>query len=203
MEVSFQNIKKGIVEIKIFSILVKSTKGFMLHTGVYFTLEEAYEGARKGLTSTTPHLDTDVVLIEAWNSISLQEAIVQSMEPAASNGVVLTPDNIKTKNYPAELPKELVDMLEAALSKTLKKSQPESQPEPVAITSESLVEDVCAAKSNLMKQMIKDKDVNAIKVNNSVLTTSEKRYIFKEIQKEILSSGKEKESKEKIGSSEI
>ena len=110
------------------------------------------------------------------------------MEPVKpAERTVLTPEEIKPHILSTNTLEEINSILENAFPSTPTPPEPsaaESQPDSPTVSAKTLAKDVRVAKSNLMKQMIKDKDI--IKVDSSILTSSEKKYIFKEIKKEIL-----------------
>lgn len=199
MQLNFKNIKREIVEPKIYAILVKSLRGFLLHVGVYFSLDDAYADAKEKLELSAPYEGTDLVIMETWNSMSLREAIFQSINPdKRGEWFVLTPDNIKNKDYPADLPEEVIkalDIIKVQDSSPEELQEPEKvevevkaeeQHEPMAVTSEDLLKEVHIVKDSLIKQIIENNDENTLIAADSIFTRSEKRYILHEIKKRVL-----------------
>lgn len=199
MQLNFKNIKREIVEPKIYAILVKSLRGFLLHVGVYFSLDDAYADAKEKLELSAPYEGTDLVIMETWNSMSLREAIFQSINPdKRGEWFVLTPDNIKNKDYPADLPEEVIkalDIIKVQDSSPEELEEPEEveeveevkeQHEPMAVTSEDLLKEVHIVKDSLIKQIIENNDENTLIAADSIFTRSEKRYILHEIKKRVL-----------------
>jgi hypothetical protein len=199
MQLNFKNIKREIVEPKIYAILVKSLRGFLLHVGVYFSLDDAYADAKEKLELSAPYEGTDLVIMETWNSMSLREAIFQSINPdKRGEWFVLTPDNIKNKDYPADLPEEVIkalDIIKVQDSSPEELQEPEKvevevkaeeQHEPMAVTSEDLLKEVHIVKDSLIKQIIENNDENTLIAADSIFTRSEKRYILHEIKKRVV-----------------
>lgn len=196
MQLNFKNIKREIVEPKIYAILVKSLRGFLLHVGVYFSLDDAYADAKEKLELSAPYEGTDLVIMETWNSMSLREAIFQSINPdKRGEWFLLTPDKIKNKDYPADLPEEVIkalDIIKVQDSSPEELEEPEEveevkeQHEPMAVTSEDLLKEVHIVKDSLIKQIIENNDENTLIAADSIFTRSEKRYILHEIKKRVL-----------------
>lgn len=56
---------------KVYSIVVSSKRGTILHSGVYSSLDDAYAYARKDLFAYTPHKDNDGVEIDFWATMDV------------------------------------------------------------------------------------------------------------------------------------
>ena len=66
------NLKREIMEPKVFAVMVRSENAQALYLGVHFSLEEAYSSAVKTLPGWKPGDNTD---IDLWNSMPAKLAV--------------------------------------------------------------------------------------------------------------------------------
>lgn len=167
-------LKKTVLEQRIYALLIKSSRGQVLHLGMHFSLDEAYLLARKRMEDLTPIIPGESVDIELWNSLSIRDIIVQSVDPSK---IVLTPQDIlpfrgglvPVKSEPIERIQELPNI--PTQSKLI-------------LTIEDRVKNVNEARNDLLKKLIETGDISQVeKLKSPIVTATEKRYIIDRIEK--------------------
>jgi hypothetical protein len=78
------DIKKTFVPQKVYSLLVKSRKGSLIHIGVHYTLDEAYDAAKAAMTllfgESKDHVDMDL-----WTTLEADQVISSMVIPGKEN----------------------------------------------------------------------------------------------------------------------
>lgn len=78
--ISKSDIKRAFIPQKVYSLLVKSRKGSLIHIGVHYTLDEAYSAAKTAMTllfgETTEHVDMDL-----WTTLEADQVISSMVVP--------------------------------------------------------------------------------------------------------------------------
>lgn len=91
---------------KVYSIVVSSKRGTILHSGIYRSLDDAYISARKDLCAYTPHKDIDGVEIDFWTTMDIHSVLgklgVQEVT-AISAPVVARPQIIVEKTVSEQI----------------------------------------------------------------------------------------------------
>lgn len=150
------NLRKTLLEPKVFCMVATSLHGQILYMGVHFSLEEAYSAARMKMEGLAPHRPTDAVDIGLWNMMSAREALAKFVDPIIVP--IMTPvtqDTAKAEVKPEE-------------------HHPESL--------QDYVEDMRLAKNDLMKKLIEDGDPDKVEEATSLLGANSKRYVLKSIK---------------------
>lgn len=60
---------------KIYSIVVSSKRGTILHSGIYYSLDDAYIEAKINLFAYTKHSPNDSVEIDFWSTIDIMSVL--------------------------------------------------------------------------------------------------------------------------------
>ena len=168
------NLKKVVLEPKIYTIIVRSSKGHVLHLGVHFTLEEAYSAACKRMEMLSPHKYGEAIDIDMWNSMSIRQAITNVTENVSTGeqaqGIVVG-DN-------PEIPAIIKDFLDQ-IDGQAKVIEPKKE----EITLDQKTDDLRKAKNELMKKLISDGDIEQVEKVKGLLDSYARRYVLKQIQK--------------------
>lgn len=196
------NIKKMVFEPKLYTVLVRSSKGQALHLGVHFTLEEAYAAARTKLIELTPHANGEPMDIELWNSLSANECIQNlSMDGNSSfSNQVVEEDSILQDIQNIFGPRmgpslgggvrrihvERIDQLPNEINKIIEEiKNNKNAPVPMAakrLTVGDHMKKVKDAKNELMKTIIETGDVEAVEKMGRALTSYERKLVLQKIE---------------------
>lgn len=186
------NIKKTVLEPKVYALIVKSKCGQALHIGIHFTLEEAYSSARKRVEKIPGYKEGDAVDIDLWNTMSGRQAIVELMDPTKLSAVSLGVNAnqelpfVEIKGNPAEalehMPEAVRNLLEDVMA------GPEHFMEKIMAsgeqdTIEDCVNDMKLVKNDLMKKLIEEADVEKVGKLKSLLGPNSYRYVMGQIEK--------------------
>ena len=179
-------IKRQVLEPKIFTLLVSSAHGQVLHLGVHFSLEEAYAAARKRMELLSPHTQEEAIEMQLWNSMPARQAIAHIIDPSKAEAL-FNPEHTQTITPFAsgvfvgngKLPPLLEDLMKAA--KPLIKNSLNDQPTTVI----DHIQELKNSKNNLMKKLIEDGDENQVERAKWLLGAYSKRYVLKAIGKKL------------------
>ena len=146
-------IKKAVLEPRFYALLVRSIRGQVLHTGVHFSLDEAYSAARTKMNMMARHNPGDSVDIELWNCMSAKDCLDQ-----------ISDNPIQEQSRPVE---------------SIVKKEPVKNPEK---TIKDTVKELHKAKNDLMKSLINQGNIDDVKKIGAVLNNNEKRLVIKKIE---------------------
>jgi hypothetical protein len=169
-------LKKITIEPKLYSLLVKSDRGHALHMGVYFSLEEAYAGARKKMESLMGHRPDEGVDIDLWNSMEARDVISMVMEnktPSEDSKwgetESVTSGAFEILNADADISdavlEELPEIIKSILDKKPKnkeQSKESVKEEPVSTTVNEEAGKMKQSKNKLMKKLIQEENTDAV-----------------------------------------
>ena len=202
-------IKKMISEPKIYAIMVRSMRGQALHIGVYFTLEEAYSSARKQLESFSPHFVGEAVDIDLWNSIPIRQALTGAIGEEIIETTSSEPQNNFSSGEENILNDEVINNLFGLSLKKDKKELPNNisselkPPKPIekpllnttSLTIEEQIlsikkikEEIVKQKNTLMKDLIRQCDIQGVEKLKTLLGANAYRYVIEEIKRLPLST---------------
>jgi hypothetical protein len=178
-----------VLEPKVYTLLVSSARGQVLHLGVHFSLEEAYSSARKRLEELTPHNKGDAMDIQLWNSMPARQAIAFITDPTKINEVF--PENVQQTITPiahgavlvegfGKLPPVLEALLNATPTMQAAKA-PAVEEKPPTVTDH--IQDLKDSKNDLMKKLIADGDINQVEKIKGLLGSYSRKYVLKEIER--------------------
>ena len=68
-----ENFRKQVLEPKIYAVIARASQAAILHLGVHFTLEEAFEAARRQLVASGAIKDGTPVEMDLWSSTTARE----------------------------------------------------------------------------------------------------------------------------------
>lgn len=185
------NMKKTVLEPKVYALILKSKCGQSLHVGVHFTLEEAYGAARRRIEKLPGYKDGDAVDIDLWNTMPGRQAIVELMDPTHLSAVHLEvnanqeiPFDLKgnPQEALADMPEAVRNLLEGVMA------GPETFMETIMAgaeedTIEDCVNDMKLVKNDLMKKLIAEANIEQADKLKGLLGSNSYRYVMSEIKK--------------------
>lgn len=188
----FSKLKKMVMEPKVYSLLVRSARGQVLHIGVHFSLEEAYAAARKRMELLATHKEGEAMDIDLWNSIPIRDVITQAFDPnkiipdpktvptdpVNTNLLAAQAMEIDTENMPAILRALLAGDISPLDSPLTLSRMNDSMQLP---TVQDYIDEVKDAKNDLLDKLIETGDPTKLEKLGSLLTANEKRYVLKKI----------------------
>lgn len=169
----FSQLKKSVLEPKVYTVLVSSTHGVVLYMGIHFTLDEAYTAARIQIESLAKHESGESVDIDMWNSVSVRDIVSKIVDPSkVTLGIAKPMINKKRTVIAPELPFDLNKLIAPKNELGVSKKP----------TIAELMNDVKKAKNGLLKKLIDDGSVEDVqKLHSSIITPYEKRYVIQRI----------------------
>jgi len=147
------NLKREIMEPKVFAVMVRSENAQALYLGVHFSLEEAYSSAVKTLPGWKPGDNTD---IDLWNSMPARLALAYLMDPLKIINMMHIDDRDKDK-----VPTKKSDNG----------------------TASEFIKNIKDTKNDLIKKLIEDGDVDQVEKVKGLISPYSQKYILKEIEK--------------------
>jgi len=195
----FDKLKQMVMEPKVYTILVKSPRGQVLHLGVHFSLEEAYAVARRKLERLSPTTQIGEPMdIDMWNSIPARQLVSMIMDPQKTPELVEMPKEIPPPTEDAMFPQhehngavfvsgeadfnDLPQIVKDIINGKIGASKPDAESkkeETVATRMTALKE----SKNALMKQLIETGDIAEVEKVKSILGSNSSRYVIKAIEK--------------------
>ena len=172
------NLKKMVVEPKIYTLLVRSPRALVLHLGIHFTLDEAYSVACKNMNGLTPHQPGEPMDIDMWNSLPIRQIIAQSVDPSKAGELFPFIDQkegqgtiIEATDFPA--------VIQSIFNRT---TEPLKKMKNGSATLTEQIEDMKETKNNLMKKLISNGDIEQVDKLKDLLDANSRRYVLKQIE---------------------
>lgn len=189
------NIKKNVLEPKVYALMLKSASGQTLHIGVHFSLEEAFSVGVKRMEALVTHHPGEAVDIDLWNCIPARQLIAQMIEPSKVDEVFNVPQGEPSLIFPEEdtifiknlgdvpsILAAIVDSQSPKFSPAQREVKRETLP-PVPTVSEC-VQDLKVSKNNLMKMLIKSGDIDEVEKVKDLLGSNSRKYVINKIVEE-------------------
>lgn len=185
-----EKLNRMIMEPKVYALLVKSTRGQVLHMGVHFSLEEAYAAARVRMQTLAPHQVGEAMDIDLWNCMTVRECLIQFFDP---NKVIPDPATISADPPNPMTPKIIIGsgpmppevfqaLLDAVGGSRTRGTPPVSDAEAqTAPTIQDHVTEVKEAKNDLLQKLVETGDSSEVDKLGRVLTSYERKYVLKKI----------------------
>jgi hypothetical protein len=151
------NLKREIMEPKVFALMVKSENAQALYLGVHFSLEEAYSSAVRTLPGWKPGDNTD---IDLWNGMPARLAVAYLMDSS-----------------------KIVNMMHAGEEKTTNKKDNTKSKDTTITSTSDFVKNIKDTKNDLIKKLIEDGDVDQVKSMKGLISSYSQKYILDEIEK--------------------
>jgi hypothetical protein len=170
------NISKAIIEPRIYTVLVKSTKGQALHMGVYFSLEEAYSAAVREIPG---YKNGDRADMDLWDSLPARDVIVSILNP-------IKIEAIENENPLLNEIKKLLPMDGEEIHIVEKENLPKEIKELIDIKPMDVndyIQSMEHSKNILMGKLIESGDVSKANEIKQLIGNISHKYIIKEIEK--------------------
>ena len=168
--------KKSSFEKKVYTLLVSSAHGQILHIGTHFTLEEAYSVARTKMQVLFAHNPGESINIEMWNNLDIKEIISSAVDDGKS---------IIETVIESSRPTEIADMANLSSVSQIKKELP-------LLEGSDYIREIKNSRNALMKKLIEDGDLEKVEEAKDVLGQNSKRYVLKSIKEKNNSSNESK-----------
>lgn len=191
MDELLKNLKKTVVEPKVYALLVKSARGQVVHIGVHFSLEEAYKAARLRMETLVPHKPGEAMDIDMWNTLSARECIAQLLDPnkvtiaGAPATETVDPAEGKPRVFIEHNPsgKSIIDVLLGMADGDLStlSDRANTVVNGIEPTVQDHVEDLKEAKNGLIRKLAANGDIAEVEKLGKMLTSNERRYLRKKI----------------------
>jgi hypothetical protein len=152
----FSNLNRMVLEPKVFAIVVKSPSGQAVHIGVHFSLEDAYAAASRKMETLPAYKPGEPIDIDLWNSLSARQVVAQLVNPLKID--------------------ELLKKEETAITVTA------SDQKTIHVLKD-FIQDMKETKSDLMKKLIEDGNVEQVEKLKNLIDPYSRKYILKEIKK--------------------
>lgn len=184
----FSNIKRMLIEPKVYALIVSSSKGQTLHLGVHFSLEEAYSVARRKLEQIAVHDPGEAVDIELWTSSSARQISMtingadsvqkdniddhkSSVKEFSSNDQQdsVIPQSVFAENDLDKIPEEIKQIIRNI---TISNSNPKNLF--LETNDDAMVEN---PKNDLMKKLIAEGSMFQVNKNKGMLDESSLQYV--------------------------
>lgn len=72
---SSANIKRALMEPKVYAVLMQTKKGRLVHLGVHYSLDEAYEAGREYASSLFGTKPSEHIDIDLWASLDMEQMV--------------------------------------------------------------------------------------------------------------------------------
>jgi hypothetical protein len=181
----FSKIKKIVLEPKIYTILVSSSKGQILYLGMHYSLEEAYASARLKLETLSPHGPGDSIDIDLWNMVTVKQILLDSLDLEKEE---LVAQNIRSNSDASNIVgfNDLPPMIKELIlnpSKDYKPIEVEIEIEEEESRGlEHYVKDLKESRNDLMKKLIDEGDVSKVEEFKTLLGSYARKYVLKAIK---------------------
>lgn len=183
------DIQKMNLEPKIYSLLVKTPRGNVIHLGIYFTLEDAFSAARVKIEGIDPLKEGENIDLDLWTSLTAREVMAGLSDPSKADGIATMPftgiTSTSKKLTQNELP-EFIDFLISEIGLPRKEDSSTTLTEKEVTEKLSLkehVEDMYCSKNNLMKKLISEGDIDKVAKLKSLLGSYSTKYVLSKIEK--------------------
>jgi hypothetical protein len=176
------NLKKMILEPKVYTMIVHSARGQILHLGVHFTLEEAYSAACKRMEILAPHKYGEAIDIDMWNSMPVRQVIAEIIAPNNIGEPIMTQGDERTQG--AILEDTVIPLIQSILDQAIPGALPktEEMPPKVEATLDEKIYELKKTKNKLMKQLILDGNIEQVEKLKNLLDTNSRRYVLEQIK---------------------
>jgi hypothetical protein len=167
-----KNIKKEVLEPKIYAILVHSMRGQVLHLGIHFTLDEAYGDACKQLETISPHRPGEAKDMDMWNTIPIRQVIAGIVDENKIGDLAGFLDNNAEQEHLSGFGDTILHSISSKPIKTNEKID----------SVEQKVENIKNTKNELMQKLIEDGNIKKVEDLKGILDATSRRYVMKKIQ---------------------
>ncbi len=156
----FEKINKSVLEPNIYALVVKTPEREVLHIGVHFSLDEAYETACRNISRrmTKEKKESTEFIMEMWDSMSARDVVIKMSDP----NKISVDDPVPVINDQPAIPG--------------------SQQPPETPPIETCINDFKRAKNTILARLIDEGDTRKIeRMSAQVITANEKRLVLKKI----------------------
>lgn len=188
-----------VLEPKVYTLIVRSARGQVLHLGVHFSLDEAYAVAKMKLGALVPHNQGEAMDIDLWNAIPARECVAQFFDP---NKVAPAPGSFPADPpNPSAMPQETIiqyggplpeDALKTIMTFIAEKRgmnmHPASavdMPKPETSVQDHVI-GARVAKNKLLQKLVETGDIAEVEKLGKILTSYERKYVTKRITDSIV-----------------
>ena len=188
------NLKRTVSEPKIYAMVVKASRGQILHLGVHFSLDEAYSSARRHVEALNLGVPGEAMDIDLWSNLPAREVIAQFIEPSKIGELIAvlpgtpvepvdaasSPQAFPTMTQITSVPPELLAAI-ATMDTTIKKTLNETS------SLNDQIKDLKETKNRIMRKLIDEGDVVQVEKVKSLLGSYSVKYILKAIENKNIS----------------
>ncbi|MFA5752868.1 MAG: hypothetical protein WC910_07365 [Bacteroidales bacterium] len=156
----FEKINKSVLEPNLYALVVKTPEREVLHIGVHFSLDEAYEAACQNISRhmTKEQRESTEITMEMWESMTARNVVIKMSDP---NKIAIDEPVPVINDQPAV---------------------PGEQRPPEIPPVETCINDFKRAKNVLLARLIDEGDPRKIeRMSAQVITANEKRLVLKKI----------------------
>lgn len=153
---------------KVYSLVMQSNKGLMLHIGIYYSLDEAIYSARKEFLNSVSHDTKDFIEIKMWAKLNAGNIISSFIDGIPIKSISTQSQTDKRPSF-------------SSPSKTLLSKEVISEKQKDAY---DYFKDFLDSKNNLLNFIITKKDNSLLEKFSSFFTENEKKFIIDKIKDE-------------------